>query len=117
MKNEIYLKLNPIERQLKSALLSNYARLSAREFQEFCSIYEQQYGVALTRNEQNCNTCRLKALKKIANEYFQYQEWYQGRWGKKPEDPKPGENDIDPNNTPDVAENNSENNELTNAEG
>lgn len=92
MKNEIYLKLNPIEKQLKSALLSNYARLSAKEFETFCETYHQHYGTALSRNEKNCNTCRLKAIKKIANDYFQYQEWYQGRWGRKPEDPKPEEN-------------------------
>lgn len=88
MKQEIYLQLLPIERQLKSAVQSNYARLSAREFEEFCATYQSQYGVALTRNEQNCNACRLKALKKIAADYFEYQNWYIKRWGRKPEEPK-----------------------------
>lgn len=103
MKNEQYLKLLPIERQLKSAQQSNYARLSAIEFAVFCDAYQDLYGVALTKNEQNCNICRLKALKKVAADYFQYQEWYKGRWGRKPEDPKPEENeapkDTDENNT------------------
>lgn len=91
MKNEQYLKLLPIERQLKSAQQSNYARLSAIEFAVFCDAYQDLYGVALTKNEQNCNICRLKALKKVAADYFQYQDWYKGRWGRKPEEPKPEE--------------------------
>lgn len=105
MKNEQYLKLLPIERQLKSAQVSNYARLSAPEFDSFCATYKELYGVELTNNEKNCNICRLKALKKVSADYFQYQEWYKGRWGRKPEDPKPEENeapkDTDENNTED----------------
>ena len=84
MKGEVYQKLNPIERQLKSSLLSNYARLSAAEFEGLCGVYKELYGVELTRNERNCNVCRLKAIKRIANDYFQYQDWYKGRWGRMP---------------------------------
>lgn len=86
MKNEQYFKLLPIERQLKSAIDSNYARLSATEFAVFCGAYKEVLGVELTRSEQNCNVCRLKALKKLGKEYFDYQKWYVGRWGKKPEE-------------------------------
>ena len=98
MKNEQYLKLLPIERQLLSARDSNYARLSAPDFESFCETYKELYGTELTKNEKNCNVCRLKALKKVAADYFQYQEWYKGRWGRKPEDPKPEENNTE-NNT------------------
>lgn len=97
MKNEQYLDLLPIERQLKSAQISNYARLSATEFEKFCSIYDALYRVALTRNEKNCNVCRLKALKKVAKDYFDYQGWYVGRWGRKPEEPKPDKEITDTN--------------------
>lgn len=97
MKNDIYIKLNPIERQLRSAQDSNYARLSAAQFEEFCSIYKEQYGIELTKNERNCNICRLKALKKMAKDYFEYQGWYIGRWGRKPEDPKEVNNTKDNN--------------------
>ena len=97
MKNDIYLKLNPIERQLRSAKDSNYARLSSREFEDFCATYAEHFGKELTRNERNCNTCRLKAIKHLAEDYFQYQEWYKGRWGRKPEDPKP-ENETEKTN-------------------
>ena len=99
MKNEQYLDLLPIERQLKSAQDSNYARLSATEFEKFCSIYGALYGVALTRNEKNCNVCRLKALKKVAKDYFEYQGWYVGRWGRKPEEPKPDKETENNNDT------------------
>ena len=95
MKNETYMKLLPIERQLKSAQQSSFARLSAREFEDFCGIYAELYGTELTRNEKNCNVCRLKALVKVAKDYFDYQGWYIGRWGRKPEDPKPTENNTE----------------------
>lgn len=88
MKNEIYLQLLPIERQLLSAIKSNYARLSAKEFEAFCNTYKEAYGVELTKSERNCNACRLRVLKKVGTDYFQYQEWYKGRWGRKPEEPK-----------------------------
>ena len=86
MKSNIYFQLKPIERQLRSALDSNYARLSAREFENFCDTYKAHYDKPLTNNEKNCNTCRLKALKRIAEDYFEYQSWYERRWGAKPED-------------------------------
>lgn len=91
MKNEKYLELLPMEKQLKSAVASSYARLSSAEFEQFCSIYAELYGVELTRNEKNCNVCRLKALVKVAKDYFEYQNWYLNRWGRRPEDPKPEE--------------------------
>lgn len=100
MKNEQYLKLLPIERQLLSAIKSNYARLSQVEFNQFCEIYKELYGTELTKNEKNCNNCRLKALKKVGADYFEYLEWYKGRWGRRPEDPKP-DKAADSNNASD----------------
>ena len=88
MKNEQYLQLLPIERQLKSVQTSSYARLSAKEFEAFCNTYKDIFGTELTRNEKNCNVCRLKALKKVADEYFKFQGWYLSRWGRRPEDVK-----------------------------
>ena len=88
MKNDIYLKLLPIERQLESAIKSNYARLSSAEFEEFCNTYKEQYGVELTRNEKNCNICRLKALRLAGADFFAYRDWYKSRWGRRPEDSK-----------------------------
>lgn len=88
MKQEQYLQLLPLEKQLKSAKESSYARLSAKEFDSFCDTYKDIFGKELTRNEKNCNTCRLKALKKVADEYFKFQGWYLSRWGRRPEDIK-----------------------------
>lgn len=86
MKNEQYFKLLPLEGQLRSAQQSNYARLSAAEFAGFCQTYKEIFGKELTRSEQNCNVCRLKAIKAVAEEYFNFQKWYVGRWGRKPEE-------------------------------
>lgn len=95
---EQYLGLLPIERQLKSALYSNYARISAAEFEGFCGLYKAIYGTELTRGEKNCSTCRLKALKKVAVDYFYFKDTYFKRWGRNPEEPKPEkENNLDSN--------------------
>ena len=112
MKNEQYFKLLPIERQLRSAIDSNYARLSATEFAVFCGAYKEIFGTELTRSEQNCNVCRLKALKKTGKEYFDYQNWYIGRWGRKPEEPAPENNEN--LNTEQNAQGNSEGDETQN---
>ena len=109
MKNEQYFKLLPLEGQLRSAQQSNYARLSAVEFAEFCKTYKDIFGKELTRSEQNCNVCRLKAIKAVAEEYFNYQKWYVGRWGKKPEESiEAKDNEL---NTEQNAQGNSEGNE------
>lgn len=98
MKNDKYMALLPIERQLKSAVKSNYARLTQIEFDMFCDIYKDLYGTELTAREKNCNNCRLKALKRVGNDYFEYQNWYIGRWGRKPEEPKPEIDNSENNN-------------------
>ena len=86
---EQYLKLLPVERQLRSSLMNNYARMSALEFDAFCALYGEIYGTPLTRNEMNCNSCRLKAIKRVANDFFGYRESYASKYGRNPEDPKP----------------------------
>lgn len=111
MKNEQYFKLLPIERQLRSAIESNYARLSATEFAVFCGAYKEVLGVELTRSEQNCNVCRLKALKKLGKEYFDYQNWYIGRWGRKPEESASEPENNENLNTEQNAQGNSEGDE------
>lgn len=95
---EQYLALLPIERQLKSALYSNYARVAAVEFERFCDTYKEIYGVELTRAERNCNTCRLKALKKVAVDYYYFKDTYNKRWGRNPEDPKPDKENTEDEN-------------------
>ena len=95
IKKEQYMKLLPLERQLQSARLSNYARLSAVEFDDFCEVYKDIYGVELTRMERNCNNCRLKALKKVANDYFYFKDTYFKRWGRNPEEAKVEDSEVE----------------------
>ena len=86
---EQYLKLLPLERQLRSGLMNNYARLSVVEFEAFCALYAEIYGAPLSKSEASCNSCKLKAIKKVANEFFSYRESYFSKYGRNPEDPKP----------------------------
>ncbi len=71
-KEEVFKKLEPIEKQLKWALEQNFLRMSPKEFSIVADAYAILFGTALTKAQQTCNTCRLNAIKKVAGEYKQY---------------------------------------------
>lgn len=85
MTKDIYEKLQPYEAQLTSASKTNYARFEHGEFDKVADIYFELYAVKLSKSEKSCGMCKLKALKKIAADYFAYQEWYNKRWKNKKE--------------------------------
>lgn len=74
MNRKQYDSLSKYEKTFKSALKSNFARLSVGEFNDIANIYAEMYKENLTQSQKSCSTCRLKALKKIGNDYFKYKE-------------------------------------------
>lgn len=72
MNNDTFKRLQEFEIQLRSAVNSNYARMSNIAFEKFADIYAEMYGTPLTKSQKNCSSCRLTALKKVGNEYFTY---------------------------------------------
>lgn len=69
MDKETVEKLSKWETVFSNAVHHNFIHLSASEFNEIASIYDTIY-TPLTKRERNCNTCRLKAVKKIGEDFL-----------------------------------------------
>lgn len=67
-KEEIEL-LQKWENQFRLAIRANFVRMTAREFGEFAKDYAK-FHTPLTQGQMVCNTCRLRALTTLGNEYF-----------------------------------------------
>lgn len=70
MTKEQFEKLQAFEQQLLWAIKSNFIHMSSGEFNTIAGIYADVYKVPLTRAQSSCNTCRLKALKQLGEDYF-----------------------------------------------
>lgn len=68
---EIITALEPYESVLDNAIRLSFIHLTFSEFKVFADLYEKIFGRKLTRTELNCNTCRLNALKKLGDKYFE----------------------------------------------
>lgn len=73
MTKEQYESLTKWEDVFDKAIKKNFIHLSNTEFNEIADVYDKLY-TPLTKRERNCNLCRLKALKKIGEDYFKYKE-------------------------------------------
>lgn len=80
--------LEPLEHILSTAYKSDYARVSPSEWRVLSDVYKELFGVALTKSQENCSTCRLNAIKRIAREYYSY----------KPAGRKTSQSKVDSNN-------------------
>ena len=70
MTREQVEKCSKYEREFTWAVRSNFIHMSATEFNEIAALFREIMGRSLTRNEMTCNTCRLKAMKELGNDYF-----------------------------------------------
>lgn len=68
---EILTALEPYESVLDNAVRLSFIHLTFSEYKVFAELYEKIFERNLTRAELNCNTCRLNALKKLGNKYFE----------------------------------------------
>ena len=73
MKTEIYKKLKPFEAYLEQSL-KDYMRVPSRDFAELAKIYAEHFGKVLTASERTCGHCQLRALKRLAADYFKFKE-------------------------------------------
>lgn len=75
MTREQYIRLAKYDKQIKSGYYSNYTRFSKVEFDDFLEVYKELYNKTLTPAERGCSTCKLKAVKKVAADYYAYRAW------------------------------------------
>ena len=74
MTQELYEKCCKWEQQLRWACKSNFLHLTNREFGEIAELYKEAFNEELTMQQKSCNTCRLKAMNRLGNDYFAYQQ-------------------------------------------
>lgn len=74
MTEEVYEKCLPWEQQFRWAVRSNFLHLTNREFGEIANLYKEAFNEELTPRQKTCNTCRLKAMTRLGNEFFAYQQ-------------------------------------------
>lgn len=79
MTTENYLAFKQYEQKLQSALHSNYARFTAKELEAFSQVLSNHRGTPLSRQERSCPHCLLAALKKVAEEYFKFEQSPRGK--------------------------------------
>lgn len=71
MNRDNFEKLQKWENVLNNAVKKSFIHLSTSEFNEIASIYDSIY-TPLTRQQRNCNSCRLTALQKLGKDYFAF---------------------------------------------
>lgn len=84
-------KLSKWETVFNNAIKLNFIHLSASEFGEIANLYKAVFGKTLTKSQMGCNSCRLRALKELATEYFLNKE----KENNKPKRGRPKKIDID----------------------
>ena len=79
MTKENYLALKEYEQKLSSAYNSGYARFTAQELEAFSQVLSNHRGTPLSRQERSCPHCLLVTLKKVAEEFYKYQDSPRGK--------------------------------------
>lgn len=74
MTQEQYEKCKEWEQQLRWAVKSNFVHMNNTDFSKVAAIYKEVFGEGLTLAQMTCNTCRLRALKRLGEDYFNYEQ-------------------------------------------
>ncbi len=67
--------LSKFETTFRYAIKSNFVSIKTSEFGEFITLYNQFFP-PLKQSQMSCNTCRLNAMKKLGELYFENKEYY-----------------------------------------
>ena len=79
MTKENYLAFKEYEAKLSSAYNSGFARFTAQELEAFSQVLSNHRGTPLSRQERSCPHCLLVTLKKVAEEYYKYEQSPRGK--------------------------------------
>ena len=74
MTREQYEKCKEWEQQLRWAVKSNFVHMNNTDFSKVAAIYKDVFGEGLTLAQMTCNTCRLRALKRLGESYLDMQQ-------------------------------------------
>lgn len=73
MTKEQYKKLVQYEQELRYAYKLSFMSMSRGKFNEIMEVYNEIWE-PLSPRQANCGTCRLKAMKRIGEAYFNFQQ-------------------------------------------
>lgn len=91
--------LAKFETSFRYAIKSNFVSIKTSEFGEFVTLYNQFF-TPLKQSQMSCNTCRLNAMKKLGELYFQNKEYYE----EKEKEPVEEKVEEEPATTPTAVE-------------
>lgn len=74
MTKEQYNALVKYDGKLTGVVKTDYIHLSRSEFNEIHEVYKAVFKRELSRSQQNCPRCVVKATKELAQEYVKYKE-------------------------------------------
>lgn len=80
---EQYEALKPYEKNLKNAASKSFVHMTGDDFEKVAKIYTDVFGVALTKSQMGCNTCRLNSLRKLGELYVAYERHEEPKVPKK----------------------------------
>lgn len=69
MTKEQIERCNEFAQNFRWAIRSNFVHMTNGEFSKVANIYKDVFGETLTQSQMTCNTCRLKALKRLGEVY------------------------------------------------
>lgn len=69
---ENYNILKKYERSLYSIKYAGYARTDSKDWEELAPVYENTFGRKLTATQLKCGECKKKALKLLAQAFYEY---------------------------------------------
>ena len=72
MTQELYEKCKAYEQSFRWAINSNFVHMTSSEFAKVAALYKEAFDDEV--KNQNCNTCRLRALQTLGKSYFEYQQ-------------------------------------------
>ena len=77
MTKEQIERASKFETAFRYAMHSNFFSLNSGEFGEIAALYQEMFKTSLTRSQQNCSSCRLNAMKRIGEQYFEWKERFE----------------------------------------
>lgn len=87
--------LAKFETSFRYAIRSNFVSIKTSEFGEFITLYNQFFP-PLKQSQMSCNTCRLNAMKKLGELYFENKEYYEEKEKEQPVEEKVEEDKVTP---------------------
>ena len=83
MTKEQFNRIEKYRNQFKVAIKNNFARMSEAEVKEVADMQKELWGISMTKSQMSCSSCRLKMIQRVGKEFFDYEAWYEKKYGNR----------------------------------